>query len=234
MRARWICGSLVAVALGHGVVHSGAQQEVLLKDLKSHVGEDVVACGRAVTYSCDDDTGELVLSLEQASGGPEVAIPRQYWPDSRGRSITDLYLIATVCARGLVSKNRTGGGYRVTVHARDQIEARAPFVAVPQPPFAPEALHTCAEGVRPPKLRREVKPRYTRDAMRALERGKMYLEIEVLADGTVRGVRELTTLAYGLGQQAVAAVKQWRFQPATLAGRAVPVVVTVEMTFTLR
>jgi protein TonB len=37
-----------------------------------------------------------------------------------------------------------------------------------------------------------------------------------------------------LDQAALDAVKQWQFKPATLKGEAVPVIVQIEMTFTLK
>lgn len=39
---------------------------------------------------------------------------------------------------------------------------------------------------------------------------------------------------YGLDEEAVKAARQWKFEPGTKDGRAVPVQVTVEMTFALR
>jgi outer membrane biosynthesis protein TonB len=39
---------------------------------------------------------------------------------------------------------------------------------------------------------------------------------------------------FGLDQEAVDAVKLWRFNPGRLGGRPVPVIVDIELTFTLR
>ena len=39
---------------------------------------------------------------------------------------------------------------------------------------------------------------------------------------------------YGLDQQAVKAARQWKFKPGTKDGKAVPVRVSLEMTFTLK
>ena len=38
---------------------------------------------------------------------------------------------------------------------------------------------------------------------------------------------------YGLDEEAVTCVKQWQFIPGMRDGTAVPVLVTIEMTFTL-
>ena len=91
-------------------------------------------------------------------------------------------------------------------------------------------------GVMPPRLIRETKPGYTSEAMRARIQGLVTLQAVVLPDGSVgaaRVVRSLDT-TFGLDQEALKTVKLWRFIPGTLAGRAVPVLVEIELTFTLR
>ena len=87
-----------------------------------------------------------------------------------------------------------------------------------------------------PRLIREVKPGYTSDAMRARIQGTVRLQAIVSSDGSVSSARVIRSLdaVFGLDQEAVKTVKQWRFLPGTLAGRAVPVLIEVELTFTLR
>lgn len=93
-------------------------------------------------------------------------------------------------------------------------------------------------GVVAPVLIAEVKPNYTVEAMRAKLQGTVLLEAVVLADGTIdaRRIRILRSLdrSFGLDEQAVRAVKQWRFRPGTYQGRPAAVRVAVELTFTLR
>jgi protein TonB len=91
-------------------------------------------------------------------------------------------------------------------------------------------------GVLLPKPLREVKPQYTADAMRAKVQGTVLLECVVLPDGTVGKVEVVRSLdsAFGLDQEAIKAAKQWRFVPGTRFGEPVAVLVTIELTFTLR
>jgi protein TonB len=91
-------------------------------------------------------------------------------------------------------------------------------------------------GVLNPRLIREVKPAYTADAMRAKIHGAVWLECVVLPDGSVGDVRVIRSLdpTFGLDQEAIRAAKQWRFEPGTRFGEPVPVLVTIELTFTLR
>jgi protein TonB len=99
-------------------------------------------------------------------------------------------------------------------------------------------VYNIGNGVTSPQLIREVKPNYTGDAMRAKLQGVVEMEAVVLADGSVDANRIKITRSldstFGLDQQAIIAVKQWRFRPGTYKGQPVPVLVNVELTFTLR
>jgi protein TonB len=81
-----------------------------------------------------------------------------------------------------------------------------------------------------------VKPDYTADAMRAKMQGVVLLECVVRPDGTVGDLRIVKSLdkTFGLDEQAIKAAKQWRFSPGRRLGEPVPVLVTIELTFTLR
>ena len=99
-------------------------------------------------------------------------------------------------------------------------------------------VYQIGNGVTSPQLIKEVKPNYTGDAMRAKLQGVVEMEAVVLADGSVDPNRIKITRSldstFGLDQQAIIAVKQWRFRPGTYKGQPVPVLVNVELTFTLR
>ena len=91
-------------------------------------------------------------------------------------------------------------------------------------------------GVTLPVVLKEVKPQYTAEAMRAKVQGTVWLECVVLPDGSVGPVEVVKSLdqSFGLDQEAVKAAKQWRFRPGTRFGEPVAVLVTIELTFTLR
>lgn len=89
-------------------------------------------------------------------------------------------------------------------------------------------------GITPPTLVREVKPDYTEEARRRAVRGEVVMEIVVRRDGAVGDVKVLQGLGYGLDERAVAAVKQWKFNPGTRKGTPVDVMVEVAMEFKLR
>ena len=91
-------------------------------------------------------------------------------------------------------------------------------------------------GVETPKLLKEVKPQYTAQAMRAKIQGTVLLECVVQPDGSVGNIKVVRSLdaTFGLDQEATKAARQWQFAPGTRFGQPVPVLVTIEIAFTLR
>ena len=91
-------------------------------------------------------------------------------------------------------------------------------------------------GLTLPRLIRDVKPSYTREAMSQKVQGTVGLEAVVQADGSVSDIVVLRSLdtVYGLDEEAIKTARQWKFAPGTLMGRNVPVRITIELAFTLR
>lgn len=103
------------------------------------------------------------------------------------------------------------------------------------PGYAQNAPYkTTDEGVKAPVLTREVKPKYTDDAMRRKVQGSVEVEAVVKADGHVGDVKVIQSLDPDLDEEAVNATKQWQFRPGTKDGKAVDVSVKIELTFTLK
>ena len=101
--------------------------------------------------------------------------------------------------------------------------------------WPPAGAFRPGNGVVLPKPLSQVRPQYTGAAMREKIQGKVALECIVEPDGSVQRARVLRSLdaVYGLDEQAVKAAKQWRFAPGTKDNVAVPVMITIELTFTL-
>jgi TonB family protein len=87
-----------------------------------------------------------------------------------------------------------------------------------------------------PKVVLQVKPQYTPEAMQARIEGTVVMNAVVRTDGTPGDIKVTKSLdtQYGLDNQAVAALSQWRFEPGLKDGKPVPVRVTIEMRFTLK
>jgi protein TonB len=91
-------------------------------------------------------------------------------------------------------------------------------------------------GVTLPEAVTKVSPQYTSEAMRAHIEGIVGLNVVVSADGAVAAVAVTRSLdsTFGLDQEAVKAMKQWKFKPGTKSGKAAAVRIDVDMTFTLK
>ncbi len=92
------------------------------------------------------------------------------------------------------------------------------------------------DGIQMPTLEYEVKPKYTPEAMEARIQGSIWLAVVVLETGNVGDVTITQSLdkQYGLDDEAVKTVKQWRFKPGMKDGKPVAVQVEIEMTFRLK
>jgi TonB family protein len=79
-----------------------------------------------------------------------------------------------------------------------------------------------------------VEPVYSEEARKARYEGTVVLEALVRKDGKVDVVHLLRSLGFGLDQNAIEALKRWRFRPGTKNGMPVDVTVNVEVTFNIR
>jgi TonB family protein len=88
-------------------------------------------------------------------------------------------------------------------------------------------------GVTPPKVLYKVDPNYSEPARKAKFNGTALLQLVVEPDGTASHIRVIKQLGLGLDEEAMDAVRQWRFVPGKQAGKPVPVYATVEINFRL-
>ena len=85
--------------------------------------------------------------------------------------------------------------------------------------------------VRSPELVRKVEPDYPEAARKARIEGVVILEAVITAQGGVEDVRVVHSAGLLLDSAAAEAVRRWRYRPGTLNGRAVRVLLTVNVTF---
>lgn len=108
-------------------------------------------------------------------------------------------------------------------------------LAVAQSPSGgQETVYRPGNGVTVPKVVKEVKPAYTAQARRAGIQGVVGLECVVEKDGHPDEIRVTKALDPGLDEEAVKALRLWRFEPGRKDGNPVRVRIEIEMTFTLR
>ncbi len=111
----------------------------------------------------------------------------------------------------------------------------APDPVKPQQPWPPAGVFRPGGDVTEPKLTKGPKPNYTPGSMKAKVQGSVFMEAVVLTDGSVGEVRIVRSLdkEHGLDDEAVQTVKEWRFTPGKKNDIAIPVVVEIQMSFTL-
>jgi TonB family protein len=104
----------------------------------------------------------------------------------------------------------------------------------PPPPLEEEEQPIRVGGpVSEPRRIFYVEPKYPEVARRAGISGTVILEVVVGKDGAVKDVQVLRAAPMGLTEAAVEAVRLWRYQPSTLNGKAVEVVLTVTVRYSL-
>lgn len=89
-------------------------------------------------------------------------------------------------------------------------------------------------GMTRPAVTYQVQPRYSEAARRAGVQGAVTVEAVIDEQGRVTDVKILRGLPMGLDQEAVAAVRQWRFTPATLQGKPVKVYFSLTVNFRIQ
>jgi TonB family protein len=144
-------------------------------------------------------------------------------------------LIRTTLSMLAVLAASTAGLARPSLSAFAQQSAQGTAAEVT--PWPPLGVYTPGEaGVSLPRVLSRIEPQYTGDAMRARIQGLVAVAVVVSPDGTVGAIRVVRSLdrLHGLDDQAIAAVKKWRFVPAMKDGAAVPAVVAVEVGFSIR
>lgn len=102
----------------------------------------------------------------------------------------------------------------------------------PRPPSPPRVPIRVGGDITAPRLIHRVEPEYPLIAQQAQIQGMVILEATVDLEGRVDDVRVLRSHSV-LDDAAIAAVRQWRYEPLTLNGQPLPFVLTVTVAFSL-
>ena len=107
------------------------------------------------------------------------------------------------------------------------------IVEGPPPPVAPKKPARVGGDIVAPALLRRVEPVYPLIAVSGKITGTVILEATVNEAGEVTDVVVLRSIPL-LDKAAIAAVKQWQYEPLRLNGMPSPFILTVTLTFSLR
>ncbi len=102
----------------------------------------------------------------------------------------------------------------------------------PEPPL-PESVFRVGKGVTPPVPVKRGEPDYTDEARLARLQGTAVLRVLIGIDGRTHETQVVRELGLGLDENAIEAISQWQFKPATKDGQPVPVIANIEVNFRL-
>lgn len=94
-------------------------------------------------------------------------------------------------------------------------------------------VYKIGPGIQPPSVLAKVEPEYSPEARTAKYQGSVTLYVEVTPEGRTENVRVVRGLGLGLNENAMAAVRQWKFRPAKKDSEPVTVAATIEVNFRL-
>jgi len=103
------------------------------------------------------------------------------------------------------------------------------------PPAAePEGPIQVGGDVKAPEKISQIRPQYTEIARKARIQGVVIVKAIIDKTGSVTNVKVLKGLPMGLEEEAIKAIKQWKFKPATLNGKPVDVYFNLTVNFRLQ
>ena len=103
------------------------------------------------------------------------------------------------------------------------------------PYFVCSPAHPAEKGpcATPPKRTVTPDPLYSKEARKNGIQGTVVLRLTIGADGVPHDITVVRGLGYGLNEEAVTAVQNWRFEPGTIDGKPVSVLINIEVNFRL-
>jgi TonB family protein len=122
----------------------------------------------------------------------------------------------------------------------EAVTPAAPQIAPPQTASEPTSIaakpapvDASSPEVVTPRAIYKPEPQYTEDAKIAKIQGSVRLSLVIDEQGRPDDIKVVLSLDPGLDQQAIEAVRQWQFAPATKDGVPVPVTALIEVNFRL-
>src|SRR5262249_48673277 len=89
------------------------------------------------------------------------------------------------------------------------------------------------DNVTDPVLVWKTEPEYTDEARKAKLQGSVLLRIVVNEHGQAESITVTQGLGRGLDERAIEAVRKWRFRAGRRAGKPIPTIAIIQVTFRL-
>jgi TonB family protein len=121
----------------------------------------------------------------------------------------------------------------------EQMEARAKAIRkarvhAMEPRAASATMYKAGGDVKSPLLLYKVEPQYSDEARAAKLAGTALLNVVIDVDGRAKEFELMNSLGLGLDEQAVLAIRQWKFKPGEKGGVPVQVQAMIEVNFRLQ
>ena len=228
-RRAWLA---LAAVIEFGVAACERSPSLSTATAASRLGRRSTVCGTVVNYSCSPPDWITVLSLDTPEGvSPFVVEISRSDRGAFGNRVEDRYFAHYLCATGQIVSHRSVVAIQATTP--DQLRVAGGFS--PAMSLAPEnAYRACDDGIEAGAVIKAVQPAYPPTATNDRIAGQVELEGLIAPSGVVRHVRVLGSLDPELDIEAIRAFQQWRYNPATRYGVAVPLLTNVYMTFNLQ
>ena len=113
------------------------------------------------------------------------------------------------------------------------VEQAKPEIRRADDSTASETIYEVKDGALPPRATYTPEPEFSTAARKAKFQGTVIVQIVIDKRGDVTRVKLDRGLGYGLDENAMEAVKVWRFTPATKDGQPVAVRMKIEVSFNL-
>ncbi len=110
----------------------------------------------------------------------------------------------------------------------------APWCAAQSKAQSKEEAVAITDDMTPPRQSEVASPDYTAEARKKRIEGSVTLAIVVDRKGDVVAAKVVKGLGYGLDENAIIAVREWKYVPAEKDGQAIAVKMEVTVDFYLR
>jgi TonB family protein len=217
---------VAAAATVHG---QGQPPRITPEDARFHVGQFATVCGPVVRVTCAD--GGMTLGLAARHGDDRLRIRFPSVDANALAARSDRIAGYNVCGTGIISQ--TPSGHEIVVNDAAASETLNAALAGDAAGFGAGARSACDPAVTLPTLRRSVRPDYPSGPGNEI-RGNVFLQLVVLADGTVGDIKVVSGLHPDLDKSSVAAMRRFQFNPGSVDNIPAAVVISGEMAFTGR
>jgi periplasmic protein TonB len=222
---------LIAAAL---LVLQAEPPTIKAKEAKGNVGKNVTVCGTVIALHCEGSGSPMLLDLDSVSSqeGVTIAVASAH-RGQFGPRIEDRLVARAVCATGVLQAKEKQR-FPLAIDRPEQLRVQKEPSPVP-PILEPSAVRACDEGVEPPKRLTSVAPRYPASAIGNRTDGVALLDGVVRLDGTIGDIALVRSSgSRDLDVEAARSFRQWTFTPGSRNGRAVAVVISVQISFTVK